>query len=128
PPRAPPRAGKRAAELSAWKAVQTARREREARRRRDRHQLAEAEQALAALRESEELLPMGRLAADLRLPELKARAAPAKGEGEDALSARRTLAALFVQTALYLPQQALDRKEYRLAASYPEIAPAIRPR
>src|SRR5882724_5960399 len=119
-------AGKKAAELGASKALQAAQKEREARRRRDRHQLAEAEQKLAAIGENQDVLPLGRVAGDLRLPELQARAAPEKGESADALSARRVLAGLYAQTAIYLPQQALDRKEYRLAALYVGIAAEIR--
>jgi predicted esterase len=120
-------AAKQTAEIGGSKALLAAQKEREARRKRDRHQLAEAMQTLAAVPENREILPSGRVIGNLRLPELKARAAPEKGESDEALSARRTLAALYAQTALYLPQQALDRKDYRLAAFYVEIAAEIHP-
>ena len=71
------------------------------------------------------------MAGDLRLAELKGRAAPAKGETqgetEDALAARRVLSALYVQTGFYLPQQASEHKHYALAAFLVEIAAEIRP-
>jgi predicted esterase len=119
-------AARKAAELGASPKLQAAFREQRAQRKRDRRYLEEAEHTLAAITPDSRPWSLGRTVAELRLPELQKRAGE-KGDGADALSARRLLYAVYVQTGFYRPRQALEHQEYALAAFFLELAATIRP-
>jgi predicted esterase len=125
--RDPAEARQKAAEIAGSPRWKAAVREQEAERKRDQRLLADAERTLAGLTADNGPWSLGKVAGDLRLAELKVRAAPAKEDGEDALAARRVLNALYVQTGFYLPQQAIEHKHYALAAFLVELAAEIRP-
>ncbi|MGH9369576.1 MAG: TPR end-of-group domain-containing protein, partial [Thermoanaerobaculia bacterium] len=84
-----------------------------------------ARKLMADLR-SEESVPPQRVAQDLRLPALRRRAESGKSEAER-LSARRLLAALFVQTSFYLPRQYLERRDARHASLCAAVAAHVSP-
>jgi predicted esterase len=123
-------AGKKAAEIGASAAFQAAVKARETRRKSDQRSLEEAGRTLAALTPENAPWSLGKVTGDLHLAELRERAAKEKGSSEnieDALAARRLQNALFVQTSFYLPESALQHKQFSLAAFFVEIAREIRP-
>jgi tetratricopeptide (TPR) repeat protein len=123
-------AGKKAAEIGASPGYQAAVKERDVRRKEDQRALAEAGTTLAALTPGSGPWRLGKVAGDLHLAELAARAAHAandKGESDDAIAARRLQNALFVQTSYYLPESAVQNQQFALAAFLVEIAREIRP-
>jgi predicted esterase len=123
-------AGRKAAEIGASPPYQAAVQARDARRKEDQRTLEEAGRTLAAITPNNGPWRLGQVAGDLHLADLAARAAPAskdQGESEDAKAARRLQNALFVQTSFYLPENAIGKKQYALAAFFVEIARAIRP-
>jgi predicted esterase len=80
---------------------------------------------LAALR-SDEPAPSQRLVQDLRIPALRHAADSAPTDAEK-LSARRVLAALFVQTSFYLPREYLGKRDIRRARLCNAVALEVRP-
>jgi tetratricopeptide (TPR) repeat protein len=119
--------GKKAAEIGASPSFQAAVQTRDARRREDQHALEEAGKTLGALTPGNGPWRLGKVAGDLHLAELAARAAKDQGKSDDAIAARRLQNALFVQTSYYLPESALKEQQYALAAFLVEIAREIRP-
>ena len=68
---------------------------------------------------------MAQIAAELKIPELKERAASA--DLEESLSAKRILNTYLGQTTFYLPQSFLERKQYDRAVFMLSIGAEIRP-
>jgi predicted esterase len=95
---------------------------------RDAADLAELRRfdaALRATRSGEDPPILGKLVHELRIPELRRKAAGA-GRAE-ALSARRLLASLFVQTGFYLPRELLEKGNFTRAILLLSVATEIRP-
>jgi predicted Zn-dependent protease len=85
-------------------------REREERDRRDKKILAEGPAILARANPGNEPVTVAQIAAQLKIPELKARSASA--DAEESLAAKRILNTYLGQTGFYLPQTYRERKEY----------------
>jgi len=109
----------KAAELKANPALQKEIKDREARIRQDREYLAKAPQALSNPSSSAAI-------SALKIHDLQRKAKSAPTEDER-LSAQRLLNALGVQTGFYLPQQALEKKDWDRAVYFLNIAAEIDP-
>lgn len=118
-------ARREAERLGATKKVQSARREREERRARDRQTVRIAYGTLAAI-ETADVAEARRLARTLPIPMLLKRL-EREGDSEEGLSAYRSLSSLYSQTASYLVRDALERGEPLRAALFLSIATEIRP-
>ena len=118
-------ARREAAALAASPACQQELRDRAARDRRDKDLLARAPGVLARSNPVNGPVTPAQIAAELKIPELKARAASA--DVEESLSAKRILNTYLGQTAFYLPQSFLEKKEYDRAAFMLAITAEIRP-
>jgi predicted esterase len=103
-------AEREAAALAASPACQKELREREDRDRRDKKILADGPAILARGKPGDEPVTVAQIAAQLKIPELKARAASA--DVEESLAAKRILNTYLGQTRFYLPQMYRERKEY----------------
>lgn len=103
-------AEREAAALAASPACQRELRERGQRDRRDKDLLARAPAILARSNPDNEPVTAAQLAAELKIPELKKRAASA--DLEESLAAKRILNTYAGQTLFYLPQSYLEKKEY----------------
>jgi predicted esterase len=103
-------AEREAASLAASPACQKELREREERDRRDKKILADGPSILAQINPGNEPVTVAQIAAQLKIPELKARAASA--DVEESLAAKRILNTYLGQTRFYLPQMYRERKEY----------------
>jgi hypothetical protein len=99
--------------------------EREKRDLRDKEILAAAPSILARANPGNEPVTVAKIAADLKIPELKKRAA--SSDLEESLSAQRILSTYWGQTSFYLPQSFLERKEYDRIVFMLSIATEIRP-
>jgi predicted esterase len=111
--------------LEASKEAQKKQQEWEERRERETRTLEEAWRLLgAAVRTASEPARPARLLADLRVSEWKRKAA---GGDEEAVAARRVLAAILVQTGEYLPREEESRGDFRAVALLLTVAAAIRP-
>lgn len=112
-------ASAKAAELKANPALQKEIKDREARIRQDKEFLAKAPQALANASSSAAI-------SALRIHDLqrKAKSAPT---ADERLSAQRLLNTLGVQTAFYLPQQSIEKKDWDRAVYFLNIAAEIDP-
>lgn len=120
-------AAAKAAELAAARDVKARRRERRELRERDRQYVQDSQRTLAAADPASGPVNLPRLLADLKIPELKARAAKDPAS-EPALAAQRLLNTLGAQTSFYLPQLYLERKDYRRAELLYAVAAEIYPR
>jgi predicted esterase len=118
-------AEREAAALAASPACQKELREREERDRRDKEILARAPAVLARANPGNEPVTVAQIAADLKIPELKKRAASA--DLEESRAAQRILNTYKGQTAFYLPQTFLEKKEYDRAVFMLSLATEIRP-
>jgi predicted esterase len=118
-------AEREAAALAASPACQRELREREARDRRDKEILANAPGILARANPGNEPVTVAQIAAALKIPELKSRAASA--DVEESLSAKRILNMFMGQLAFYQPQTLVAKKKYDLAIFMVSIAAEIRP-
>jgi predicted esterase len=118
-------AEREAAALAASPACQNELREREERDRRDKEILAQAPGILARANPGNEPVTVAQIAADLKIPELKKRAASA--DSEESLAAQRILNTYKGQTAFYLPQTFLEKKEYDRAVFMLSLATEILP-
>jgi predicted esterase len=103
-------AGREAAALAASPACQKELRERDERDRRDKDLLARAPAILARANPGNAPVTAAQIAAELKIPELKVRAASA--DLEESLSAKRILNTYMGQTMFYQPQSFLEKKEY----------------
>jgi predicted esterase len=120
-------AAAKAAELDADRDVRARRRQRRDLRDRDREIVQGWQRTLAAADPAAGPVNMPRLFADLRIAELKGRAAK-DPESEPALAARRLLSTLAAQTSFYLPQLYLERKDYRRVEILYAVAAEVEPR
>jgi predicted esterase len=118
-------AEREAAALAASPACKSELREREERDRRDKEMLAKAPAILARSNPGNEPVTVAQIAAELKIPQLKERAASA--DLEESLSAKRILSTYLGQTKSYLPQSFLERKEYDRAIFMLSVAAEIRP-
>ena len=128
-PAAVAEARREAGRLAGSRAVEEERRVREQRRARDRRLRREAYHVLAVLEDRMEPGDPGetrRLVRSLGIAGLRARE-KRHGDAPEGLSAARELAALYGQTAFYLPRDAVARRDYRKAALYLSIAAEIKP-
>ncbi len=80
---------------------------------------------LSALRSDDPVAPQ-RLVQDLRIPALRTTAESVANEAEK-LSAKRILAALFVQTSFYLPREYVGKHDVRRARLCNAVALEVRP-
>jgi predicted esterase len=121
-------AERKTGELGASAAVRREIEQREERIRRDKAYLAEAPRIFSrAMNGGPEATPptAARLAAELKIDELKRRAASA--DAEESLSAQRVLNTLAGQTGSYLPTLYIERKEWDNAILMLSLAAEIRP-
>jgi len=114
-----------AAVLAASESVLRKVKDEEKTRKADRRRLAEAETSLQAILRSGDPVPVARLANELGIPELSKRAAR-RDDPLDALSARRTLEALYARTSFSLPRELRARGDERGAALSLALAERIR--
>src|SRR3954449_3820688 len=118
-------AQKEAATLAASPACQTELRERTERDRRDKDLLPRAPGILAYSNPGNEPVTAAQIAAALKVPELKKRAA--SPDPEERLSATRILNTYRGQTLFYQPQSMIERKEYDRAVFMLTIGAEIDP-
>ena len=118
-------AQREAAALAASPACQQELRDRAARDRRDKDLLARAPGILARGNPGNGPVTPAQMAAELKVPELKARAASA--DPEESAAAKRILNTYLGQTAFYLPQSFLEKKEYDRAVFMLSITAEIHP-
>jgi predicted esterase len=100
-------------------------REREERDRRDKKILADGPAILARANPGNEPVTVAQIAAQLKIPELKARAASA--DAEESLAAKRILNTYLGQTRFYLPQTYREHKEYDRAIFMLSVGAEILP-
>jgi predicted esterase len=118
-------AEREAAALAASPACRKELRERDERDRRDKDLLARAPAILGRANPGNEPVTAARIAAELKIPELKVRAASA--DPEESLSAKRILNTYLGQTMFYQPQSFLEKKEYDRAVFMLSVGAEIRP-
>jgi predicted esterase len=118
-------AEREAAALAASPACQKELREREERDRRDKKILADGPAILARANPGNEPVTVAQIAAQLKIPELKARAASA--DAEESLAAKRILNTYLGQTRFYLPQTYREHKEYDRAIFMLSVGAEILP-
>jgi hypothetical protein len=118
-------AEREAAALAAAPACQKELRERDERDRRDKDLLARAPAILGRANPGNEPVTVAQIAAELKIPELKIRAASA--DLEESLSAKRILNTYLGQTMFYQPQSFLEKKEYDRAVFMLSVGAEIRP-
>ena len=118
-------ARKEAAALAASPACQKELRERAERDRRDKELLANAPGILAYSNPGHEPVTAAQIAAALKVPELRKRAA--SPDPEESLSATRILNTYRGQTLFYQPQSMIERKEYDRAVFMLTIGAEIDP-
>ncbi len=118
-------AQKEAAALAASPACQKELRERADRDRRDKDLLAQASSALGLGNPVDDSVTPAQVAAALKVPELKKRAAGS--DPEDSLSAERILTTYSGQTLFYLPQSLIEKKEYDRAIFMMMVGAEVRP-
>ncbi len=116
---------KEAAALAASPACQKELRERADRERRDKDLLAQAPIALGLSRPLADSVTPAQVAAALKVPELKARAAGS--DPEESLSAQRILSTYSGQTLFYLPQSLIEKQEYDRAIFLMKVGAEVRP-
>lgn len=118
-------AEREAAALAASPACQKELRDRDERDRRDKKILADGPGILAQINAGNDPVTVGQLAAQLKIPELKVRAASA--DAEESLSAKRIINTYLGQTRFYLPQMYRERKEYDRAIFVLSVGAEILP-
>jgi predicted esterase len=126
--RATDEAERKTAELAASAGVQREIAQREERIERDKAYLADAPRIFSrAMNAGPDATPptAARIAAELKIPEWKKRAASA--DVEESLSAQRVLSTLAGQTGFYLPSLYIERKEWDNAILMLSVAAEIHP-
>jgi len=118
-------AEREAAALAAAPACQKELRERDERDRRDKELLAQAPAILARANPVNGPVTAAQIAAELKIPELRKRAAST--DLEESLSAKRILNTYQGQTMFYQPQSLLEKKEYDRAIFMISVGAEIRP-
>jgi len=119
-------AAQRRAALEASPAFQRERQARAERDSRDREYLERVPKILATASPETREDSLRQALTDLSIADLKRRATTAT-DPEERLSAERLLSAVYVQAALHLPQEAIERKQYDRAIFDLEIADEIDP-
>jgi predicted esterase len=119
-------AAARAAELGTSEAVRREVEERRQRLARDEEYLKRAPGVLGATTPEGLPVPLGWILGELRIPELKSRAA-AEEDSDERSSARRLLATVGVQAGFYLPRMYGQRGDWNQAIRMLSIAAEIRP-
>lgn len=116
---------KKIAALEASEALKRDLREREARDRRDRDYLERIPRFFSAV--GPEIRPdsLSQLLSDLQVPDLKKR--EKSPDPEESLAAQRLLYAVYIQTGLYLPRAAMEKKQWDRAIVFLEAAAQIDP-
>lgn len=116
---------KKIAALEASEALKRDLREREARDRRDRDYLERIPRFFSAV--GPEIRPdsLSQLLSDLQVPDLKKR--EKSQDPEESLAAQRLLYAVYIQTGLYLPRAAMERKQWDRAILFLEVAAQVDP-
>jgi hypothetical protein len=118
-------AEKKAAGIEASEPFRKRLKEREARDRRDREYLERIPRLFNAV--PAEIRPdsLSQFLADLQVPDLKKKE---KSEDlEERLSAERVLYAVYIQTGLYLPRTAMERKQWDRAIFFLQAAAEVNP-
>ena len=100
-------------------------REREARDRRDRGYLERIPRFFSAAGPEVRPDSLSQLLSDLQVPDLKTR--EKSQDPEERLAAQRLLYAVYIQTGLYLPRAALERKQWDRAILFLEVAARVDP-
>ncbi|HEX3554795.1 MAG TPA: hypothetical protein VIA62_16355 [Thermoanaerobaculia bacterium] len=118
-------AEREAAALAASPACKQELRARGERDRRDKDLLARAPGILARANPGNEPVTVAQIAAELKIPELRKRAA--SDDVEESLAAKRILNTYLGQMFFYLPQSYLEKKEYDRAAFVMTLGAEIRP-
>lgn len=118
-------AQKRAAGIAASEGFKKEAKARQQRIERDTFLLAQAPAILGTVRAGGEPVTVSQIAAQLKIPQLKAQAASA--DVEESLSAKRVLNTIWVQTTYYLPESFIEKKEYDRALFMLSIGEEIRP-
>lgn len=118
-------AERESAALAASPACQKELRDREERDRRDKKILADGPGILARINAGNDPVTVGQIAAQLKIPELKVRAASA--DAEESLAAKRIINTYLGQTGFYLPQMYRERKEYDRAIFVLSVGAEILP-
>lgn len=113
------------AALEASEALKRDLREREARDRRDRAYLERIPRFFSAA--GPEIRPdsVSQLLSDLQVPDLKKR--EKSQDPEERLAAQRLLYAVYIQTGLYLPRAAMERRQWDRAILFLEVAAQVDP-
>ena len=115
----------KAEEIAAGEAFKKQAKERQERIARDTKLLAEAPRILAQANAGNEPVTVSQIAAQLKIPQLKARAE--SSDPEEVLSAKRVLSTILVQTTYYLPQMLIEKKDYERAVFMLSVGAEIRP-
>ena len=118
-------AEREASVLAASPACQKELHDRQERDLRDKKILADGPGILARGNPGNEPVTVSQIAAQLKIPELKARAASA--DAEESLAAKRILNTYLGQTRFYLPQMYRERKEYDRAIFVLSVGAEILP-
>lgn len=118
-------AEREAAALAASPACQQELRDRDERDRRDKKILADGPGILARINPANDPVTVSQIVAQLKIPELKVRAASA--DPEESLSAKRIINTYLGQTRFYLPQMYRERKEYDRAIFVLSVGAEILP-
>lgn len=118
-------AGKKVARLEAGDSFRAMLRERGTRDRRDREYLERVPRLFNAV--PVEIRPdsLSQFLSDLQVPDLKRR--EKSQDPEERLSAERVLYAVYIQTGLYLPRTAMEKKQWDRAIFFLQIAAEVDP-
>jgi predicted esterase len=119
-------AARQAAALAASPAYQQEVREREVRDERDRLLLARAPEILGRIGPGNDPVTVKAMAAELKIPELRARAE--SPDPEERQAADRVLNTYLVQATFYLPRDYIAKKQYDRALFLLTLAAEITPR
>jgi predicted esterase len=112
-------------EIAAGETFKKQAKERQERIARDTKLLAEAPMILGQANAGNEPVTVSQIAAQLKIPQLKARAE--SSDPDEVLAAKRVLNTLLVQTTYYLPQMLIEKKDYDRAVFMLSIGAEIRP-
>lgn len=113
------------AALEATETLKRDLREREARDRRDREYLERIPRFFGAAETEVRPDSLSQLLSDLEVPDLKRR--EKSPDPEERLAAQRLLYAVYIQTGLYLPRTAMERKRWDRAILFLEVAAQVDP-
>jgi hypothetical protein len=118
-------AEKKAAAIEASEPFRKMLKEREARDRRDREYLERIPRLFNAVPAEVRPDSLSQFLADLQIPDLKKRAK--SEDAEERLSAERVLYAVYIQTGIYLPRAAMERRQWDRAIFFLQVAAEVNP-